>query len=214
MYPFQFLSSSLNHFSQFCHSYFQTFISKEIFACCTLYKRHHVHPLGADQHLQHRDDQLSKRGGNDCDSRLDACLHILRLLCLSRVGFHCHRRICLIIIIMMFPLTRYAYLLWKKKKSCLKRKKNKKQSEDEGKLRVARKEDYRSKVYLEVEQSIKMKTIITLMKMIAMVVINDINDDENNDDGARVAVRQFSSPCNPLILQYFFCPKLFQQHHH
>ena len=75
------------------------------------------------------------------------------------------------IIIMMAPLTRYAYLLWKKKKSCLKRKKNKKQSEDEGKLRVARKEDYRSKVFPEVEQSIKKKTIMTLMKMIAMVVI-------------------------------------------
>ena len=113
----------------------------------------------------------------------------------------------------MVPLTRYAYLLWKKKKSCLKRKKNKKQSEDEGKLRVARKEDYRSKVFPEVEQSIKKKTIMTLMKMIAMVVINDI-DDENNDNEARVAARQFSSPCNPVILQYFFCPKLFQQHHH
>ena len=46
------------------------------------------------------------------------------------------------------------------------RKKNKKQSEDEGKLRVARKEDYRSKVFPEVEQSIKKKTIMTLAKML------------------------------------------------
>ena len=82
------------------------------------------------------------------------------------------------IIIIMVPLTRYAYLLWKKKKSCLKRKKNKKQSEDEGKLRVARKEDYRSKV----DRSIKMKKNITLMRMIAKMVINDIDDDENDDD--------------------------------
>ena len=43
-------------------------------------------------------------------------------------------------------LVGYAYLLWKKKKSCLKRKKTKKQSEEEGKLRAMRKEDYRSKV--------------------------------------------------------------------
>lgn len=43
-------------------------------------------------------------------------------------------------------LVGYAYLLWKKKKSCLKRKKTKKQSEEEGKLRQLRKEDYRSKV--------------------------------------------------------------------
>jgi len=43
-------------------------------------------------------------------------------------------------------LVGYAYLLWKKKKSCLKRKKTKKQTEEEGKLRAIRKEDYRSKV--------------------------------------------------------------------
>jgi len=43
-------------------------------------------------------------------------------------------------------LVGYAYLLWKKKKSCLKRKKNRKQTEEEGKLRAMRKEDYRSKV--------------------------------------------------------------------
>ena len=54
--------------------------------------------------------------------------------------------VIIIIVIIIIILFRYAYLLWKKKKSCLKRKKNKKQSEDEGKLRVARKEDYRSKV--------------------------------------------------------------------
>jgi len=43
-------------------------------------------------------------------------------------------------------LVGYAYLLWKKKKSCLKRKKNKKQTEEEVKLKQIRKEDYRSKV--------------------------------------------------------------------
>ena len=43
-------------------------------------------------------------------------------------------------------LVGYAYLLWKKKKSCLKRKKTRKQTEEEGKLRQLRKEDYRSKV--------------------------------------------------------------------
>ena len=47
----------------------------------------------------------------------------------------------------------YAYLLWKKKKSCLKRKRTRKQTEEEGKLRQLRKEDYRSKVHiLLVEQ--------------------------------------------------------------
>ena len=40
-------------------------------------------------------------------------------------------------------LVGYAYLLWKKKKSCLKRKKNKKQTEEETKLKQIRKEDYR-----------------------------------------------------------------------
>lgn len=43
-------------------------------------------------------------------------------------------------------LVGYAYLLWKKKKSCLKRKRARKQTEEEGKLRAIRKEDYRSKV--------------------------------------------------------------------
>ena len=43
----------------------------------------------------------------------------------------------------------YAYLLWKKKKSCLKRKRTRKQTEEEGKLRQMRKEDYRSKVFLK-----------------------------------------------------------------
>ncbi|XP_023323455.1 glutamate-gated chloride channel subunit beta [Eurytemora carolleeae] len=43
-------------------------------------------------------------------------------------------------------LVGYAYLLWKKKKSCLKRKRARKQTEEEGKLRTIRKEDYRSKV--------------------------------------------------------------------
>jgi hypothetical protein len=42
----------------------------------------------------------------------------------------------------------YAYLLWKKKKSCLKRKRARKQTEEEGKLRAIRKEDYRSKVHI------------------------------------------------------------------
>ena len=39
-------------------------------------------------------------------------------------------------------------MLWKKKKSCLKRKRTRKQTEEEGKLRQLRKEDYRSKVLL------------------------------------------------------------------
>ena len=44
-------------------------------------------------------------------------------------------------------------MLWKKKKSCLKRKRTRKQTEEEGKLRQLRKEDYRSKVHiLLVEQ--------------------------------------------------------------
>lgn len=50
------------------------------------------------------------------------------------------------IFFVFFALAGYAYLLWKKKKSCLKRKKVRKQSEEEGKLRQMRKEDYRSKV--------------------------------------------------------------------
>jgi len=50
------------------------------------------------------------------------------------------------IFFVFFALVGYAYLLWKKKKSCLKRKKVKKQSEEENKLRQMRKEDYRSKV--------------------------------------------------------------------
>ena len=44
------------------------------------------------------------------------------------------------------PPVGYAYLLWKKKKSCLKRKRARKQTEEEGKVRAIRKEDYRSKV--------------------------------------------------------------------
>ena len=39
-------------------------------------------------------------------------------------------------------------MLWKKKKSCLKRKRTRKQTEEEGKLRQLRKEDYRSKVHI------------------------------------------------------------------
>ncbi|TRY78448.1 hypothetical protein TCAL_14393 [Tigriopus californicus] len=43
-------------------------------------------------------------------------------------------------------LAGYAWLLWKKKKSCLKRKRLRKLSEEEGKLRTRRKEEFRSKV--------------------------------------------------------------------
>ena len=43
-------------------------------------------------------------------------------------------------------LVGYAYLLWKKKKSCLKRKRTRKLSEDDSKFRQILKEDYRSKV--------------------------------------------------------------------
>lgn len=43
-------------------------------------------------------------------------------------------------------LSGYAYLLWKKKKSCLKRKRIRKMTEEEGKMRTKRKEEFRSKV--------------------------------------------------------------------
>ena len=43
-------------------------------------------------------------------------------------------------------LAGYSYLLWKKKKSCLKRKRLRKISEDEVKLRTKRKEEFRSMV--------------------------------------------------------------------
>lgn len=39
-----------------------------------------------------------------------------------------------------------SFQLWKKKKSCLKRKRLHKQTEDEGKMRVKRKEEFRAKV--------------------------------------------------------------------
>ena len=50
---------------------------------------------------------------------------------------------CLLSNLKCFLFPGYAYLLWKKKKSCLKRKKNKKQTEEEVKLKQMRKEDYR-----------------------------------------------------------------------
>ena len=40
----------------------------------------------------------------------------------------------------------YAWLLWKKKKSCLKRHRTRKQTDEEGKTRTKKKEEYRSKV--------------------------------------------------------------------
>ena len=43
-------------------------------------------------------------------------------------------------------LAGYAWLLWKKKKSCLKRHRHKKLSGEKGKSREKRKEEYRSKV--------------------------------------------------------------------
>lgn len=43
-------------------------------------------------------------------------------------------------------LAGYAYLLWKKKKSCLKRKKVRKISDEEGKIRTKKKEEFRTKV--------------------------------------------------------------------
>lgn len=43
-------------------------------------------------------------------------------------------------------LLGYAWLLWKKKKSCLKRKRSRKLSEADGKARLKKKEEYRSKV--------------------------------------------------------------------
>ena len=44
-------------------------------------------------------------------------------------------------------LVGYAYLLWKKKKSCLKRKKMRKECENMTKFRQMKKEEFRSKVY-------------------------------------------------------------------
>jgi hypothetical protein len=43
-------------------------------------------------------------------------------------------------------LLAYAYLLWRKKKSCLKRHKSRKISDDETKWKVKKKEDHRSRV--------------------------------------------------------------------
>ena len=54
-------------------------------------------------------------------------------------------------------LVGYAYLLWKKKKSCLKRKKTKKQSDEEIKLKQIRKEDYRLAL---LNPAIHLKTVI------------------------------------------------------
>ena len=50
---------------------------------------------------------------------------------------------------MMFvfsALLGYAWLLWKKKKSCLKRKRSRKLSDADGKAKLKKKEEYRSKV--------------------------------------------------------------------
>ena len=58
-----------------------------------------------------------------------------------------HKMLCPFFAVCIFfvfgALVGYAYLLWKKKKSCLKRKRNKKQTEEEIKLKQMRKEDYR-----------------------------------------------------------------------
>ena len=56
-------------------------------------------------------------------------------------GFYHFYLVCIFFV--FGALVGYAYLLWKKKKSCLKRKKNKKQTEDDIKLKQLRKEDYR-----------------------------------------------------------------------
>ncbi len=50
------------------------------------------------------------------------------------------------ILFVFAALAGYAWLLWKKKKSCLKRKRLRKMTEEEGKLRSRRKEEFRSKV--------------------------------------------------------------------
>ena len=50
------------------------------------------------------------------------------------------------ILFVFAALVGYAWLLWKKKKSCLKRKRVRKMTEEEGKARNKKKEDYRSKV--------------------------------------------------------------------
>ena len=104
------------------------------------------HPLPrAHQHLQHRDIKLPQRGGHDGNRRLDAwlvCIVVHNIYTLAGVTFDLHH--LLVCIFFVFgALVGYAYLLWKKKKSCLKRKKNKKQTEDDIKLKQLRKEDYR-----------------------------------------------------------------------
>ena len=50
------------------------------------------------------------------------------------------------ILFVFLALVAYAWLLWKKKKSCLKRKRARKMSDDEGKARNKMKEDYRSRL--------------------------------------------------------------------
>ena len=50
------------------------------------------------------------------------------------------------ILFVFAALAGYAWLLWKKKKSCLKRKRPRKLTDEEGKLRTRRKEEFRSKI--------------------------------------------------------------------
>ena len=50
------------------------------------------------------------------------------------------------ILFVFAALVGYAWLLWKKKKSCLKRKRVRKMTDEEGKARNKKKEEYRSKV--------------------------------------------------------------------
>ena len=50
------------------------------------------------------------------------------------------------ILFVFLALVAYAWLLWKKKKSCLKRKRTRKMSDEEGKARNKKKEDYRSRL--------------------------------------------------------------------
>ena len=50
------------------------------------------------------------------------------------------------IVIVFGALLGYAWLLWKKKKSCLKRKRSRKLSDADGKAKIKKKEEYTSKV--------------------------------------------------------------------
>ena len=75
-------------------------------------------------------------------------------------------------------LVGYAYLLWKKKKSCLKRKKNKKQTEEEIKLKQIRKEDYR--LDTNPHPSYSNLVIHHLINSLQLINVNKNNEENIN----------------------------------